>query len=412
MAEVVSIPDAARQVGELFEQAGFELFVVGGAVRDQLLGLGSFTDDIDMTTNARPADILAIVEPIASAVWRQGERFGTIGATVFERAVEITTYRSETYNDHSRKPVVGFGDHLETDLSRRDFTINAMARSARTGELHDPFDGATDLADRILRTPLAPDVSFGDDPLRMLRAARFLARLDLTVDDGLATAAADLADRMMIVSGERIYAELERLLGLPDPYRGVKFLWETGVLRSSFDRAPLPSFGTAEEAIRRMATSKGIDTAIRWAVLCDLTGVDVDELSEKLRMSSERSRDLEVLTGTTLPEPDDTPGLRRLILRRGPENVRRIVEVQRLSGALDEAAVATFLNDFNALAEREPAEKLRCPLSGSEVMALLDIEPGPLVGRIRNQLEALAIQSGPLSVAEAQVAAQKVATEK
>ena len=217
---------------------------------------------------------------------------------------------------------------------------------------------------------------------------------------------------MSIVSGERIYAELERLLSLPDPFRGIKFLWETGVLRASFDRAPLPSFGTAEESIRRLRSSDPIDTAVRWAVLCDLTGVDVDELAEKLRMSSERLRDLEVLTGTTLPATDDTPGLRRLILRRGPTTVRRIVEVQRLSGALDEGAVATFLDTFNQLAERETAERLRCPLSGSDVMALLDIEPGPLVGRVRAQLEALAIQNGPLSLQEAQAAAQNVAAEQ
>ncbi len=409
MADAITLPSAAQRVGELFQAAGFELFVVGGAVRDQLLGLDTFADDIDMTTNARPADILAIVDPIATAVWRQGERFGTIGATVLNRAIEITTYRSETYTGESRKPVVGFGDDLGTDLSRRDFTINAMARSVHTGELHDPFGGEADLAARVLRTPLAPDVSFGDDPLRMLRAARFVARLDLSLDDELKRAATQLADRMSIVSGERVFAELERLLGLANPERGLQFLWETGVLRASFDRAPLPSYETVIQSVRRLHTSGPIDTAIRWAVLCDLTGVDVDELAEQLRMSTDRSRDLEVLTGTTLPEPDDTPALRRLVLRPGPDDVRRVVEVYRLTGALDAAAASALLDAFDGLAAREPAEKLRCPLSGADVMELLDIEPGPLVGRVRNALEALAIQHGPLSVADAEQAAREVA---
>ena len=409
MAETPSVSDPAQRVGELFEDAGFELFVVGGAVRDELLGLTSAAEDIDMTTNARPPDILKIIDPISTAVWRQGERFGTIGATIFDRALEITTYRSETYNEDSRKPVVGFGDDLETDLSRRDFTINAMARSARTGELRDPFHGERDLAAGVLRTPLAPDVSFGDDPLRMLRAARFAARLDLTMDDGLVQAAVELADRMDIVSGERVFAEIERLLGLPDPARGLQFLWESGVLRASFDRAPLPSYATVADSIGRLKSSQPVDTSLRWAVLCDLTGVDVDELAELLRMSTDRTRDLEVLTGTTLPDPQDTPALRRLILRVGAVDVRRVVEVQRLTGALHEAATAEFLETFDALASFEPAEALRCPLSGVQIMELLAIEPGPLVGRVRNSLEALAIQQGPLSIVEAERAAGEIA---
>ncbi len=409
MAETILVPDAARRVGELFETAGFELFVVGGAVRDQLLGFGSFADDIDMTTNARPSDILKIVDPISTAVWRQGEKFGTIGATVFDRAVEITTYRSETYADDSRKPEVGFGDDLETDLSRRDFTINAMARSARTGELRDPFGGETDLTERVLRTPLSPAVSFSDDPLRMLRAARFAARLDLTMNEGIITAAIDLADRMSIVSGERIFAEIERLLGLPNPAPGLQFLWETGVLRASFDRAPLPSFATVNEPVGRLTSSEPIDTAVRWAVLCDLTGVDVDDLAKQLKMSTARTRDLEILTGTTIPDRDDTPALRRLILRVGPADVRRVVEVQRLTGALNESATAMFLQVFDALVSVEPVDALRCPLSGADVMELLRIEPGPLVGRVRSRLEALAIQRGPLSLEEAEQAAREVA---
>ena len=378
MADLIQIPEAAQKLGTLFHEEGFELFVVGGAVRDRVLGLSSFDDDVDMTTDARPPDILRIIAPIASSVWRQGERFGTIGANVFGRAVEITTYRSESYEGHSRKPVVGFGDDLRTDLSRRDFTINAMALSARTGELHDPFDGAKDLEAKILRTPLSPQVSFNDDPLRMLRAARFAARLGLRFDGAVVDAARVLAPRMEIVSGERIFAEIERLLDLPDPGAGLEFLWQTGILSASFGRAPLATFASVEGAIARMATTVPIDTGVRWAALCQITGVDIDELGELLRMSTDRRKDLKTLTANRIPSSFDASTLRRMILWLGAEQVNRLVNVDRIVGTTPETYLEDFRTAFNQQAQQEPASALVSPLSGSEILRLLDIEPGPM----------------------------------
>ncbi|MGI9609444.1 MAG: CCA tRNA nucleotidyltransferase [Acidimicrobiia bacterium] len=406
MAESIQIPEAAQKLGELFHNAGFELYVVGGAVRDRVLGLSSFDDDIDMTTNARPPDILRLISPLASAVWRQGERFGTIGANVFDRSVEITTYRSESYEGHSRKPVVGFGDDLRTDLSRRDFTINEMALSARTGELHDPFAGVDDLARKILRTPLSPEVSFNDDPLRMLRAARFAARLGLRFDGAVVDASKVLAPRMEIVSGERIFAEIERLLELPDPAAGVEFLWQTGILSASFDRARLSSYSTVETAITRMAAVVPVDTGVRWAALCQLTGVDVEEVSELLRMSTDRRKDLKSLTTNPIPTAFDPPTLRRMILWLGRFQVNRIVAMEMIVARMPAAHLEDFRTTFNERAEQEPAVELVSPLFGSDILEILEIEPGPLVGQIRLHLESLAIENGPLSREEAVVAAR------
>ncbi len=394
MAELDSVPEAAQQVGAIFAEAGHQLYVVGGAVRDWLLGLSSAEDDIDLTTDARPPDVLKLIEPLATAVWRQGERFGTIGATVFGRDLEITTYRSELYDEDSRKPIVGFGDDLETDLSRRDFTINAMARSTVTGRLEDPYGGADDLRALMLRTPLSPEVSFADDPLRMLRAARFSARLGLEIDPSIVQAARELADRMEIVSGERIFGELDRLLSLPDPGPGLRFLWTTGVLSAALDRAPLPSFGTVADAVESMAVVA--DPAVRWAALCVLTGVDIDDLSTLLKVSNDRRRELAMLVNTDLADPDDRPGLRRQLLRPGLSEIRRVVERDRILASTDDDYLDRFVGAIEHLHRNEPAELLRSPLSGGDVLELFGLDPGPLVGRTIDHLESVAITSGPL----------------
>jgi len=390
-------PDPSRRLGELFDADGHQLYLVGGAVRDQLLGLRSLADDIDLTTDARPQQILAIIEPIATAVWRQGERFGTIGATVFGRAVEITTYRSETYDDDSRKPVVGFGDDLETDLSRRDFSINAMARNALTGELVDPHDGRTDLEEGRIRTPLSAEISFTDDPLRILRAARFASRLDFVLDPSLVAAATELSGRVSIVSGERILAELERLLALPDPTAGLRFLWETGVLSESLDRAPLPGFDTVADAIARMPSDRPVDAAVRWASICHLAGVDADELASLLRMSNERQRELEMLVSTSLPDPADPVQVRRRLVRPGLASMERVIAVAQLIGSHETTILDATWRALRERSEREPAEALASPLDGSEVIAELGIDPGPEVGRTLAFLVESAIMEGPLT---------------
>lgn len=213
-----------RPVADAFAAHGHELHLVGGIVRDQLLDADAAWSDLDCTTDARPPDIKRIIAPFADAVWTQGERFGTIGCRIAGEAWEITTYRGEAYDPASRKPRVVFADALDHDLSRRDFTINAMAVDARTGAMHDPFGGRDDLERRVLRTPSGAELSFSDDPLRMLRAARFLARFALTPAPDLDLAIEHCRDRLAIVSVERVRDELHKLLAVDDPTAGLRFL--------------------------------------------------------------------------------------------------------------------------------------------------------------------------------------------
>ena len=226
LASLAASPIVAELSGA-FERAGFELAIVGGPVRDALLGRS--THDLDFTTNARPDDILRIVTPISTAQWDIGRAFGTIGARVRGEQVEITTYRADAYDGETRKPVVEFGDTLEDDLVRRDFTVNAMALRVPGPQLIDPTSGVEDLLSQILRTPVAPAVSFGDDPLRMLRAARFAAQLGFIVADDALEAISEMRESLAIVSPERIQGELVRLLQTDDPVRGIRLLVETGL---------------------------------------------------------------------------------------------------------------------------------------------------------------------------------------
>ncbi|TDN91065.1 CCA tRNA nucleotidyltransferase [Microbacterium sp. BK668] len=215
------------KLARAFADAGRELAIVGGPVRDALLGRE--VNDLDFTTDARPDDILAIVTPISSARWDVGRDFGTIGARISGEQVEITTYRADSYDGLTRKPTVEFGDTLEQDLVRRDFTVNSMALRVPARTLVDPTGGVEDLLAARLRTPSDPAVSFGDDPLRMLRAARFSAQLGFDVDAATEAAIGELRDTLSIVSPERIQSELVRLLQTDDPVRGIRLLVETGL---------------------------------------------------------------------------------------------------------------------------------------------------------------------------------------
>ena len=222
--------DEVRPLAEAFVAADHPLYLVGGVVRDLLLGKErAESADVDLCTPAHPDEIKRIVGPLADAVWTQGERFGTIGLRIDGRDYEITTFRAESYEPDSRKPEVSFGDTIEVDLSRRDFTVNAMALAVPVPELIDPYDGAADLAAGVLRTPLAPEVSFVDDPLRMLRAARFIAGYGLEPTADLVDAVRANAGRLEIVSGERIRDELDKLLVTPDPSAGLWFVVDTGL---------------------------------------------------------------------------------------------------------------------------------------------------------------------------------------
>ena len=219
-----------------FADAGFELAIVGGPVRDALLG--RTVNDLDYTTNARPDDILRIVKPLATATWDIGRAFGTIGAKIRGEQVEITTYRADSYDGATRKPTVEFGDTLEQDLVRRDFTVNAMALRIPGPSLVDPTGGVEDLVGGSLRTPTDPDVSFGDDPLRMLRAARFASQLGMDVHPATLEAMSRLAPSLSIVSPERIQGELVKLLSTDAPDRGIRLLVDTGLMALFLPEVP------------------------------------------------------------------------------------------------------------------------------------------------------------------------------
>lgn len=218
-------------IGERFRAAGRRLYLVGGTVRDLLSGHSDADLDFDATTDARPDEIKRLLSGWADALWTQGERFGTIGARKGDRVYEITTHRAEAYHADTRKPDVEFSDDIEADLSRRDFTINAMALEVTCDSptLVDPFGGAVDLATRTLRTPLDPEISFSDDPLRMMRAARFIARLGMQPVPELVEAVKNMKDRLSIVSSERIRDELDKLIVVDSPTAGLWFLVETGL---------------------------------------------------------------------------------------------------------------------------------------------------------------------------------------
>jgi poly(A) polymerase len=226
LSNLATSPHISR-LAAAFAAAGFEIALVGGSVRDAFLGRE--LADLDFTTNANPDEILAIIKPVADAHWDIGRAFGTIGARVDGHTVEITTYRTDAYDGETRKPVVEFGDTLEADLVRRDFTVNAMALRLPEQVLVDPSGGMEDLVAMRLATPGQAEVSFGDDPLRMMRAARFTSQLGFTLEAGTLAAMNALADRISIISMERVNDELSKLLRSAAPRAGLELLVDTGI---------------------------------------------------------------------------------------------------------------------------------------------------------------------------------------
>ena len=215
------------RLGALFEAAGFELSLVGGPVRDAILG--RIAPDLDFTTSANPDQILKLLKPISSATWDIGREFGTIAAQIGDEKVEITTYRADSYDKTTRKPTVEFGDNLEDDLVRRDFTVNAMALRLPSRTFVDPHSGLRDLLLQTLKTPSKPEISFSDDPLRMMRAARFASQLGFEIEPETFDAMRDMAERITIISAERVRDELSKLLLSSDPRPGLEALVDSGI---------------------------------------------------------------------------------------------------------------------------------------------------------------------------------------
>jgi len=387
-----------------FDVAGFSLYLVGGVVRDLYIGGHSTIDDLDLTTDALPQQIKGLVEPFATAIWAQGEKFGTIGATIDGRAVEITTHRAEVYSSSTRKPSVEFGTAITDDLIRRDFTLNAMAIQLPGREFLDPHNGLDDLEQRCLRTPASPEVSFSDDPLRMFRAARFMARFDLVAESSLIDAARDLAARIKIVSVERVQAETERLLALPNPERGLRFLFDTDLLP-----IVIPSLGTQSNRSKalRLAAMPGSVLVRRAGLLFfvpDPTVVlrglhyPLNEIKQTANVIDQAKRVLSTELSPSL--------IRRAVDAVGRPAVSEVIallsNIDNLKSCDERTGVADqFETAYRLLARDEDLDDLGSPVSGGELIAELGIEPGPAVGLLVKYLTGCRMETGPISRSEA-----------
>ena len=407
-AHLASVVALVEPLAQRFVEAGHRLYLVGGIVRDQWLDHElNDSSDVDLTTDASPAVIKRLVSDMADALWTQGERFGTIGLRFEGRAIEITTHRAESYTADSRKPQVTFGDDIAVDLSRRDFTVNAMAIEVPTGDLVDPWNGASDLQAKLLRTPLEPEVSFSDDPLRMLRAARFASRFDLEPSPALTQAATDLRERLRIVAIERIGDELERLFGLADPTAGLQFLVDTGLANVllTWKNTDADTIAADRLAAAVQAASRVSDNVwqLRLATFLAAAVEDASQLEERLdrlRLSRDDHRlILDVVASARRIDPTaaDPPQLRRwFAAAKHPADA--VTVAAALAGPQDAGAVHEFGASVDAL---NAAENLAHPelLDGATIMSLLGVDAGPIVGEAVAVLQQAFFDEGPLPVA-------------
>nr|WP_307683374.1 CCA tRNA nucleotidyltransferase [Trueperella bonasi] len=449
------MPRAILELGSIFARSGHELALVGGPVRDAFLGLP--VHDFDFATSARPKQTQELLNQWGDSTWDIGKDFGTIGAARDGLVVEVTTYRTESYVPASRKPQVSYGDTLEGDLTRRDFTVNAMAVRLPEIELVDPTGGFDDLIDGVLDTPAPAEQSFDDDPLRIMRACRFASQLDFYVSETVMRAMADMADRLEIVSVERIQAELERLIIGRNPRAGLELMVETGV-----GDVVLPELSNLRETVDEHGRHKDVyehtltvldraialeteadgpvprpDFVLRFAAVMHDVGKPATRKFEKdgtvsfhahdivgARMTTKRMRHLRFDKATT----KDVARLVELHLRfhgYGEQKwsdsaVRRYVTdaghlLERLN-RLTRADVTTQnrrkarwlsagMDDLEQriaeLKAQEEIDAIRPDLDGSQIMEILDLKPGPDVGRARAYLLELRMEEGPLGEEEA-----------
>ncbi|MFI2427739.1 CCA tRNA nucleotidyltransferase [Streptomyces sp. NPDC018955] len=462
VSELLRVAPVADDLARRFQEAGFSLALVGGSVRDALLGrLGN---DLDFTTDARPQDVLKIMRSWADAVWDVGIAFGTVGAQKEARVedadrsfqIEVTTYRSEAYDRTSRKPEVSYGDSIEEDLVRRDFTVNAMAVALPEKRFVDPYGGRVDLAARVLRTPGTPEESFSDDPLRMMRAARFAAQLDFEVAPEVVTAMKEMAGRIEIVSAERVRDELNKLILSAHPRKGLSLLVDTGI--AEYVLPELPALHLERDEHHRhkdvydhtlivleqaMALEEdGPDLTLRLAALLHDIGKPRTRRFEKdgrvsfhhhevvgakmtkkrmtaLKYSNELVKDVSRLVelhlrfhGYGMGEWTDS-AVRRYVRDAGPllgrlhkltrsdcttRNRRKAAALSRAYDGL-EARIAQ-------LQEQEELDAIRPDLDGNQIMEILGVKPGPAVGQAYKHLLELRLENGPMGH-DAAVAALK-----
>jgi poly(A) polymerase len=434
------LPPIAEELGARFEKAGHELYLVGGSVRDALRGMPP--KDLDFATDARPNAIVRILQGWADHRYLTGIRFGTVGARKGEHQLEITTFREEVYPEDSRHPHVAFAKEIETDLSRRDFTINAMALRLPDKEFIDPFRGLYDLGHKVLRTPLEPEISFGDDPLRMLRAARFVSTLEVAPEREVVEAIRSMKDRLGIVSPERIQEEFSKLLVGARVELGLKLIVETGLAEQFLPE--LPALRLEQDPVHRhkdvlqhtfaVVARCPPDLVLRLAALLhDIGKPNTREITEDgvqfhhhevvgARMAEQRLRalryperivqDVRALVEMHLRFHSYSSwtdgGLRRYVRDAGPlldrlnlltradcttANSARAREFTRLQDELEERIAR--------LAEEENIAAIRPPLDGNQIMQRLSIAPGPLVGEAREYLLELRMDRGPIDEEEA-----------
>jgi poly(A) polymerase len=463
-ARLLQLAPVANELADRFAKAGHALALVGGSVRDGLLGrLG---EDLDFTTDARPEQVLKLVKSWAEAVWDVGIAFGTVGCQKDGYKLEITTYRSEAYDRTSRKPEVSYGDTLEEDLVRRDFTVNAMALRLPEREFVDLFGGLVDLTKRTLRTPATPQESFSDDPLRMLRAARFAAQLGFTVAPEVVAAMRDMAERIKIVSAERVRDELTKLLLSPAPRVGLRLLTDTGLAEYVLPELPKLRL-EIDEHHRHKDVYEHTLTVVDQAIALEGSGsnsTDPDDGDSDGAESAGGSPDL-VLRLAALMHDVGKPNTRRFEPGGGVsfhhhelvgakmtkkrlralkypndvvDDVSRLVELHLRfhgygEGEWTDSAVRRYVRDagpllprlhkltradcttrnrrkaarlaaaydalearIERLKEQEELDAIRPDLDGNEIMELLGVAPGPVVGRAYKHLLELRLDNGPV----------------
>jgi poly(A) polymerase len=461
VVEMVRVGPVADELAARFDAAGHRLYVVGGTVRDALLGRSA--DDLDFTTDARPQAVLEILEGWADAVWETGIAFGTVGARRRGTTVEVTTFRADAYDRVTRNPVVAFGETIEDDLVRRDFTVNAMAVELTGGERRfvDPHGGLAALAAGTLDTPAAPEVSFADDPLRMLRAARFVSQLGLKPAPRVVAAMTAMAGELARITRERVQVELSKLICGTHPRRAIELMVDTGLAEQVVPEVPAMrlaidehmqhkdvythSLVVMEQAIER--ETDGPDLVLRLAALLHDVGKPATRRKEPdgrvsfhhhevvgAKMVRKRLRELRYpkaviddvaqlvflhlrFHGYGSGEWTDS-AVRRYVTDAGPlldrlhklvrsdcttRNRRRAAALQRSYGSLEERIAR--------LREQEELESIRPDLDGNAIMELLGIPPGPQVGMAYKHLLAVRMERGPQSRDEAEAELRRWAAE-
>jgi len=442
-------------LGKMFHEAGYELALVGGPVRDAILG--RVAPDVDLTTNATPDQILEVIKGKVDTHWEIGKEFGTIGCRIGDDQIEITTYRTDQYEADSRKPEVKFGNDLKHDLERRDFTVNAMALTLPGREFVDPFGGLRDLEDKVLKTPGKPEDSFGEDPLRMLRGARFASQLGFEIEPATFEAMQSMRQRLEIVSAERIQVELQKLMLGANPRMGLEALVDSGLAEIVLPELPALKLETDEHHHHKDVYQHTLtvveqaidyekdynlepDFVLRFAALLHDIGKPATRKLEPggavsfyhhdvvgAKLASKRMKALRFDNDTTKAvsklvelhlrffgysdQAWTDAAIRRYVRDAGEQLVRLHIltrsdvttrnkrKADQLSHAYDDLEKRIGL-----VMEQEELNAMRPDLTGEQIMEILNLKPGPKVGQAYKYLLELRIENGPLGEEKAKEA--------